>query len=226
MASRPVVNEQLQPVVRSSTSTSPQRVAWIAERLTAAELSKPGPELDAFTKKLLFRLWLGTLEEIGEEAFDKALELVMHTSTFRPDIAEIRKAAGVNRGIVDPVEHEALSQLTIVFMALRKHGQKLQPIRGEILNDGRDNDGRIMALPRRAPWVSAPAFSEATETAISALGYGDRLAGLQALMAHPAMLCEAEGANTASYRVRNAQWVEKQWLAAYANAIKRGTSCR
>lgn len=137
----------------------------------------------------MVQLWQGTVDEIGEDAFDRAFGQVLLTSPFRPDISDIRKAAGINRGIVDPTEQDALRGLRTIVQAFRKHERKLK------LNP---------------PY---PTFDERTEAAIVDFGDGDRIAGIALLSCHPSLpWSECEPA----YRLKATQDLERRWVAAYA----------
>lgn len=204
--------------VFSEFSTHEQRDAWLASLIVMATAVKPGsPDLNEQAHCLLLDLYGKTLGEVGRERFEKAFVQVLESSTFRPDIAEIRRAAGVNQGIVDPVEVEALEALWQVFAALRKHGPRLMPVLGPVLNDGRGADGTILRVPERGPATESPVFTAAIRRAIVAMGYGDRQAGLDALRAHPAMVTVTDE-NTTMYHVKNAAWVERRWVSAYREA--------
>ncbi len=187
-------------------------------------LSKPGPILDTFTTKFLLGIWMRTLEEVGEQVFDQGLLQAIEKSTFRVDIAEIRKGCGLDNAIVDPSEQEAKAALRPVIEALRLHGFWLKPIHGKVLSD-RDSDGR--ALPRSdwtwEPDTPSPTFDEVTEAALRGLGYGSRQPGLEVVNRHPAVSAPAES-DTGSFRQRLAKDVESAWLAAYREA--RASSAR
>lgn len=203
-----------------STTFSAANLTWISQRLQAGELSKPGPELDDFTRKLLVGLWLETLAEIGAERFDAAFKQVLRSSSFRPDIAEIRKAAGINRGIEDPTEKQALSELRMILCTMRLHGPELKPIVGRIVQD-RDERGCILQVPVRAPNVPAPQLEERTESAIVEVGMGSRGAGLEFLACHPALpwnsvKLQQEDAIQRAFKVKNAGEIEKRWVQAWA----------
>lgn len=145
--------------------------------------------LDPTANSLLLDLYCETLEEIGKERFESAWRQVLLTSPFRPDISDIRKAAGINRGIVDPTEQEALRGLRTIVQAFRKHERKLK------LNP---------------PY---PTFDERTEAAIVDFGDGDRIAGIALLSCHPSLpWSECEPA----YRLKATQDLERRWVAAYA----------
>jgi hypothetical protein len=161
-------------------------------------------------------LWLKTLLEIGEEAFDQALHQVLENSTFRPDIAEIRRVAGVNRGLIDPVAQEAHAELKRLIGLMRKHGPLLKAIPGRVTRD-RDDDGRSLPVSDwvRADEVPAPILEPVTDATIAELGYGSRIAGLEVISRHPA-LNPATSAEDAPYRTRNAAELERLWVSTYA----------
>lgn len=184
---------------------SASNVTWISQRIQAGELCKPGPEIDDFTRKLLLGLWLETLAEIGQERFDAAFKQVLLSSNFRPDIAEIRKAAGLNRGIVDPVEREAMRELRFLIAAMRIHGPELKALPGRVIfTDDGAKEGRE---------TPAPQLSERTENALQSLGMGSRNAGLSFLACHPAL--NPDDATERPFRARNAAGIEKRWIESW-----------
>lgn len=186
------MDDQTQELLKSfmgEMTPSHSSVVWILDRISMGELLKPGDPLDPKTKAFMAVLWLKTLAEIGESRFHLAFQDVVETSRFRPDIAEIRRAAGINRGIVDPTEQDALRGLRTIVLAFRKHERKLK------LNP---------------PY---PTFDERTEAAIVDFGDGDRIAGIALLSCHPSLpWSECEPA----YRLKATQDLERRWVAAYA----------
>ncbi len=174
--------------------------------------------MDEFSKSLLVHLWSDTVDEVGEDAFDAALRQVLNKRPFRPDISEIRTAAGLDNALVDPAEQEAKAALRPVIAALRLHGPWLKPIHGKLLND-RDSDGRAL---HRADWTwepdtPPPTFDLVTEAALRGLGFGSRQPGLDVVSRHPALNAPADS-DTGSFRQRLAKDVEASWLAAYREA--------
>ncbi len=185
--------------------------------------------MDEFSKALLVHLWSDTVDEIGEEAFDKALRQVLQTSTFRPDIAEIRRAAGVNDGIIDPVEHDAKAALKALIEAMRKHGPSLKPIIGRVVRD-RDDDGRMLNVCDwvRAPTKPAPELDDVTEACLLSLGMGDRFAGLEVVARHPSLpwnlpdgKIDTNGGQQGHIRQRLVRDLEAQWISTYREARKQ-----
>jgi hypothetical protein len=167
--------------------------------------------LDAIGKAKITELWRGTLNEIGPAAFDEALKQVLLCSSFHPTIGEIRKAAGINRGVQDPTEQEALRELRKIFELMRtKHTEKLRPILGAILRDGKNEQGQVMQIPDREPSTPVP-LEARTEAAIAEMGYGSRIAGLEMIAGHPAISKECDE----RFRVKTATEIEKRWIQAY-----------
>lgn len=192
---------------------SPSLNAWILQRIAASMMVKPGGPTDDFSKALTVRLWRSTVEEIGQERFDSALDLVLRESAWFPDIALIRKAAGVSRGIEDPLQREALQELRFVLSAMRLHGPELKPVPGKVIRDC-DEHGLILQKPERAPETKPPAFSERTEMALIEFGAGSRAAGLELLACHPALRSE----EASSFRIKTVETIEKRWINSYAGA--------
>lgn len=182
-------------------------VEWVLDRISTGELSKPGQPYDAKTKAILAALWLRTLAEIGEERFDAAYQHVLMNSTFRPDIAEIRKAAGLGP------DDEAMREFGAIIQAMRKHGAKLNPLSGAVMLDAGGAPIWDGQKQRREPGTPAPAFTDAAERAITLLGYGERAAGLVVLAEHPAISGEA-----GPFAVKLRTDIERRWADAYAQA--------
>lgn len=188
----------------SNTQNNLSAKLWLNQRLAAAELMKPSPPLDKFAHELTINLWLETLEEIGEERFDAALKAVLKTSTFRPDIAEIRKFAGIP--VVYPVEREAKDELARLIPLLRHHGRKLT---------NRGNPPKDPPLP--LPHLLADVIAD--------FGFGDIRAGLEAIWAHPALdlvrdareLDELE-----SFRAVAGEKIERKWVEFYTRRKAEG----
>jgi len=171
---------------------SPSSVKWVLDRISMAELLKPGEPLDANTKAFMAALWLKTLAEIGEDSFQTAFVRVIENSTFRPDIAEIRKAAGINP------DREALKELKFLIGAMRVHTPRLVTIYAEKGN------------PQSAK-VPPPPLGEKTEAALRELGMGSREEGLRVIAGHPAISKDVDE----KYRVKNAMEIEKRWVEAW-----------
>jgi hypothetical protein len=164
---------------------------------------KPSPPLDKFAHELTINLWLETLEEIGEERFDAALRAVLKTSTFRPDISEIRKFAGVLTPY--PAEREAKDEFAKLIPLLRHHGRKL--------------------TNRGTPPIEPPVLSGIVAETICDMGYGSARAGLEAVWAHPALdltrppeeLDELEG-----FRAVAGEKIERKWVELYTKRKAEG----
>lgn len=194
---------------------------WINEKYATAELLTTGPELNDLARELILDLWLKTLLEIGEERFEAALSQVMETSGFRPHIAEIRRAAGVNCGIVDPVEEEAKAQLRYLLEGMRgPHGLELKPILGKVMygteKDPRDKDGMRDPTPERHPSTPFP-MPERIEAALVKLGWGKLAAGIDVIAEHPSLSRkkDSDGDEYQMNRIRMADEVLKRFVAAY-----------
>lgn len=169
----------------------------------------------------MVNLWLKTLLEIGEARFDAALTQVLDTATYRADIAEIRRAAGVNNGIVDPVEEDAKAQLRYLLEGMRgPHGMELKPVLGKVMygteKDPRGKDGMRDPTPERHPSTPFP-MTERTEAALVKLGWGKLAAGVDVLAEHPSLSRkkDSDGDEYQMNRIRMADEVLKRFVAAY-----------
>lgn len=195
-------NEGKKSLATSSASTkdSIAKMRWLNERLAAADLMKPSPPLDELGHELTVKLWLKTLDEIGEERFDAALQAVLETTTFRPDISEIRKLAGVQ------VDQEAMRELAKLIKLQRHHGRKLT------------NRGK----PEKEP--PGP-LADVTMATISDMGFGSVRAGLEAVWAHPALDLvrpPAELDEMESFRAVAAKRIEQDWVKFYTQRKAKG----
>jgi hypothetical protein len=172
------------------------RKLWLNERLAAAELMKTSPPLDDLGRKMTINLWLKTLNEIGEERFDAALQQTLETSSFRPDISEIRKNAGI---LANPIEEEADREFTRIIKLQRHHGWKL--------------------TNRGNPPIEPPGgLGEPTMGTIAAMGRGDIRAGLQAIWEHPALdkVRPADELDSLeSFRMTAGEKIERKWIGLY-----------
>jgi len=131
-------------------------------------------------------LWADTCLELGGQKFDEAFRHVLKTSTFRPDIAEIRKAAGLDD--TDPTEKAALLALQNLLKLIRDYGPKLR---------------------RKSPY---PELDARTESTLLALGSGMRDLGLELVATHPNVTTDAVEGN---YRLRTINEIEKKWINAW-----------
>jgi hypothetical protein len=138
------------------------------------------------------------MAELGQERFDAAFKQVLLTSSFRPDISEIRKAAGVNHGIVDPVEQQAMKELRFLIAAMRVHTPRLVTIFAEKGN-------------MESPKVPPPRLSDKSEAALLEIGMGSREAGLCAIAGHPAISKDVDE----RFRNRNAAEIERKWCESW-----------
>lgn len=193
----PTSSAAISVFVKGSYGTLQQQLL-VNDLIAAAELLKPSPALTDEARTLMINLWCKTLEEIGVARFDQALQLVMETTTFRPDIAEIRKAAGVNHGVVDPMEVAADAALICVIQSIRAYRK----------NSGTPHAG----------------FDAPTEGALRSVGLGNVGAGLDRVGDLPVLLPpEAHrGADTfeTGQFERTMTNFRREWREAYARASK------
>jgi hypothetical protein len=158
----------------------------------------------------MIRLWLKTLDEIGEERFDDALTQALESSTFRPTIAEIRRYASAPSE--PPFEVEADRELTKLIRLMRHHGRKLT------------NRG---TPPKEPP--SARDIGIDTMGTIADMGFGSIRAGLEAIWAHPSLDLVREPKeldDLESFRAVAGEKIERKWVKLYirlkAEALKGG----
>lgn len=158
----------------------------------------------------MVQLWQQTLNEIGEARFDDAFRKVLNESKFRPDIAEIRAAAGYeNRN-----NAEADAALLEVFAVIRVHTIDLKPTGGVIIRD-RDIDGRLLASPERSPRIPFPGFPKTVEEALERMGWGDAKKGLEVVASHPAVSSQVEAGG---WMLKTAEQIEKRWRECWLPA--------
>ena len=179
--------------------------AWLMTLITQADMLKPGsPVMDESGLDLLLTLYTEALEQVGKAEFQAAFLEVMRCNPFRPDISEIRKAAGINRGIPDPLRDQAMKELRKLIAIMRVHwsqqSQKLVTVWGK---DEQGNRTEEKAAP--------PALSEKSEAALRELGMGSRESGLLLIAGHPALSKDVDE----RYRVRNANEVERKWCEVW-----------
>lgn len=160
---------------------------------------KPGGPEDEFSKARTARLWRRTIEEVGQNKFDAALETVLEESGWFPDITLMRKVLGIAKGIPDPHEKAAMKELKFLICAMRVHTPRLVTIYAEKGN------------PQSAK-VPPPPLGEKTEAALRELGMGSREEGLRVIAGHPAISKDVDE----KYRVKNAMEIEERWIQAYA----------
>lgn len=157
------------------------------------------------------------LDEVGPERFIAAYRLVLDTSKFRPDISELRAAAGVTRQ--NPFEVEALAQLKKLLAVLRKHKRTLQPIKGELLNDGKDEQGLVLVVPLYKPSTLPPEMPQLVQSTILDMGYGSsQQVGLDAIWVHPALddiRDRDELDQMGAFRASAAAKIELRWIQHY-----------
>lgn len=198
---------------------SPASKEWVMKRISLTEILKPGQALDDFSKTYIAKMWLETLSEIGEERFDAALMHVLKTSSFRPDIVDIRKAAGM----IDPLRKECKAKLRILLEGMRsRHGLKLRPIHGAPIygteEDPRDKYGERDREPERH-MVPFP-FEKRTEEALVELGEGNLAAGIYYISKHPS-LKQNQDSDEGQYQgdpLRKADSILQAFIEAYREA--------
>jgi hypothetical protein len=179
------------------------------------EAIKPGPPLDKFAKALLAKLWVQTLQEIGEERFDDALGKALNASSFRPDIAEIRRFAGLLP--VYPVEAEAREQLIAVIAAMRIHGPLLKPVPKLEGDDKAWIDSYYLYTSGEYELISPPVFSDLVYATLADIGCADLEAGLRAVWGHPALdPVRTNHYGLDKYRDLARQKIENRWIETYA----------
>jgi hypothetical protein len=197
------MERSLKALTPSRAFSNPEEAdAWLLNLITVAEELKPGqPVLSPLANEVLLDLYCEVCEQVGPAAFLEAYSEVMRNSRYRPDIAEIRKAAGCSFEIVSPLETEARGKLQAIIAKQRT------------------NTWKLGARPVSEPGVPAPTFDDVTEAAILELGYGARLAGLEVISRHPALQPPTSSELEAdSYKGKQAADVEREWFRAYAQA--------
>ena len=187
---------------KSLTSTqvskpSGQQKTWVLKLITAGDLLKPGmPVLNEQAREMLVNLYSHLLIEIGPDRFQQAYDLVLNSSKFRPDISELREAAGAP--MQNPYHVQALEDLKTLFIIMREHGKTIRPTR--------QKDGSTLTPPR---------LNETTVLACRELGFGDAYAGFEFVYNHPA-LDIARGLNeTAEMPYRSAEKIEAKFVQAW-----------
>jgi hypothetical protein len=165
---------------------------------------KPSPPLDDYAREFLVNLWAETLLEIGEQRFDAALTLTLENSTFRPDIATIRKFAGIP--VVYPIEEEAKAEFAKLIKLMRHHGPKLT---------------NLGDPPRPRPLPLPTLIADVVED----MGYGDILTGLHMIWAHPALDLTRPGEELdelESFRAVAGEKIERKWVKYYTRRKAEG----
>lgn len=202
----------------SKPSTSFDQNSWLMEKIALASILKPGvPVLNPNALVTLVESYSKLVDEIGVNNFETAYTHVWETSKFRPDIAEIRAAAGaIPASPAELSPDSAANVLASILAAMREQGWRLQGILGPVLNDGRDENGQILAKPKRAPCTPPATFSPQTERAILLLGFGDRKSGLGMLACHPTITGFTE--EERSFQLRDARDIEQRWAEVYLRA--------
>ena len=202
-------------LARKNTPTTSEAEMWLLQRLTAAELSKQGPPLNGPARATILRLWHKTLSEIGEDRFDAALDQELQSSVFRPDIANIRRFAGL--ATTPPPEREATAALHWLVGAMRIHRRIMGIRRGHRQPDGTfafDYNGDDILQP--------PQPSDRVRAALEALGFGSLQAGLDVIWQHPALDEARSGDEMDQLRMTRgtqaAERIEKKWREAYIGA--------
>lgn len=160
-------------------------------------LSKPALDV-------LMDLYSCLLDEIGYDRFEQAYAFVLNTSKFRPDISELRAAAGAS--LEFPTQAEAKTELFELIKLMRHHGRKLT------------NRG---TPPKDPPGPRA----DVTMDTIRDMGVGSMNAGLEAIWAHPSLdlvrppdeLDEME-----SFRAVAGEKIERKWVEYYTKRKAEG----
>lgn len=151
----------------------------------------------------MVQLWLQTLNIIGEARFDEAFRKVLNESKYRPDIAEIRAAAGIG----DYDDEAAKAGLHEVFAVIRKRTVELKPLGGHIIRE-RDEDDRLLASPVRAPLDKFTGFPDPIHGTLERMGWGDWHKGVEVVGGHPAVSSEVEAGG---WMLKTAEQIEKRW---------------
>jgi hypothetical protein len=152
----------------------------------------------------LLDLYSELLSEIGPERFVAAYKLVLGSSKFRPDISELRAAAGAT--LQFPIEQEAKDEFAKLIKLLRHHGRKLT------------NRGNP---PKDPPGILA----DVVMGTIRDMGFGDIRAGLEAIWAHPALDLVRppdELDSLESFRAVAGEKIERRWLELYTRRKAEG----
>jgi hypothetical protein len=165
------------------------------------------------------QLWQETLDEIGPEQFDAAFRQVLNESTWRPDIADIRKAAGVATR-EQRESREAKEALQAILEAMRFHGPKMNPKHGKLIRE-KDEDGRLLTVPEYEI-INPPSPSPVVVATLKELGFGDVGAGLDVISRHPALNPpprnqDGDGSEH-SFRNKLATDIDGQWFEAFRQA--------
>jgi hypothetical protein len=168
------------------------------------------------------KLWLQTLQEIGEERFDDALGKALNASTFRPDIAEIRRFAGLLP--VYPVEVEAREQLITVIAAMRIHGPLLKPVPKLEGDDKAWMDSYYFYRSGEGyELISPPVFPDLVYATLADIGCADLEAGLSAIWGHPALdRVRTNHHGLDKYRDLAREKIEKRWIETYTRLKAEG----
>jgi hypothetical protein len=151
----------------------------------------------------MVQLWQQTLDEIGEARFDEAFRLALNASVYRPDIAEIRRFAGLVTAA--PLEQEAKAELTKLICLMRHHGWKLT------------NRGK----PEKEP----PVLSDIVAGTICDIGDGDKMEGFKVVWRHPALDLTRPGVELdelESFRAVAGEKIERKWVEFYTRRKAEG----
>jgi hypothetical protein len=188
-----------------SISEIERRDAWLLNKITIGELVKPGaPVLSKPALDVLMDLYSCLLDEIGYERFEEAYSLVLNTSKFRPDISELRAAAGAN--LQFPIEAEAKREFLDLIKLQRHHGWKLT---------NRGTPEKDPPLPLRR--IIADVLDD--------MGYGDIKGGLRAVWEHPALDQVRPGEemdSLESFRRVAGEKIERKWVEFYTRRKAEG----
>ena len=187
-------------------STVSMRNAWLMNKITAGELLKPGaPVLNQQALEVLLFLYAELYDEIGHERFEAAYTHVLKTSKFRPDISELRVAAGAT--FQSDFEREAMAAFQVVIAEIRQRTVTLRPLGGNIIRD-KDENGRYLENPIRAPLRKFEGFPKPIQEALERMGWGDWRKGVEVIGEHPAV---AEQHEEGGWMLKTAEQIETRW---------------
>jgi hypothetical protein len=163
------------------------------------------PVLNREAKDLLVNLYCGLLAEIGRERFEQAYQFVLGTSKFRPDLSELREAAGAP--LYNPHHEAALADLRLVIDRLRIHGPKRD-------KSWIDINDRSKGIRHAEP------MPESAQKALLEVGWGDLKAGLAWVWQLPCLDSVREGDEELPFRSQDK--LEAKWVQAWIKAQKAG----
>lgn len=191
-------------------STVDQQDEWLMAMITQGEILKPGsPVMNDSSLELLLTLYSETLETVGKAQFQAAFLKVLRDSSFRPDIADIRRAAGLHPN------DAAMAALRTLIVDMRVHwmpkSHKMQPRLAKRV------DGVLVRDSGGTEWLAPPDPTQAVVLALRELGFGDVNAGLEFVYGHPALdaIRPAEELDHLPFRSTAGEKIEKRWCEIY-----------